>query len=128
MRLKDTCGPVLHRMDGIRPLLRTNDKRPPCIMCHVLGMLGVVLWFDLGTVLFLKNPKIRQTSSCAGSLAGAPIHTHFRNSKTKSLLKDIEVLYSTSFTATGISMLQMYSQTAVRLRLARSLRCCSAKP
>ena len=44
------------------------------------------------------------------------------------MFKDIEVLYSTSFTATGISMLQMYSQTAVQLPLARSLRCCCSKP
>ena len=54
---------------------------------------------------------------CAGSLGEAPIHTQFTNSKTKTLLEDIEVSYSTSCTATGISMLQMYSQTAVRLRL-----------
>ena len=27
------------------------------------GVAYQLLWFDLGTVLFLKNPKIRQTSS-----------------------------------------------------------------
>ena len=72
--------------------------------------------------------KLRQTCFCAGSLGGAPNHTHFTNSKTKFLFKDIEVLYTTSFTATSISMLHMYSQTAVRLRLTRSLRCCCSKP
>ena len=80
---------------------------------------------------FSKNPKhdkplLRRISG------GAPIHTHFKNSKTKTHFKDIQVSYSTSFTATGISMLQMYSQTAVRLRLqlrlASSLRCCCSKP
>ena len=91
-----------------------------------------LLWFDLQTVLFLENTKIQQTPFCARSLRGAPIHTHFTNLKTKSLFKDIEVSYSTSFTATSISMLQTYSQTAVRSRLrsqlARSLRCCCSKP
>ena len=87
-----------------------------------------MLWFDLETVLFLENPKIRQTCFCAGSFGGAPNHTCFTDSKTKPLFKDIEVLYTTSFTATGIWMLHMYLQTAVRLRLARSLRCCCLKP
>ena len=100
------------------------SKTPPDLGAGLQDGDTLLLWFDLGTILFLENPKIRQTSFCAGSLGGAPIHTHFTNSKTKTLFKDIEVLYSTSFTATGISMLQMYSQTAVRLRLARSLRCC----
>ena len=85
----------------------------------------MLLWFDLGTVLFLEKSKIRQTFLCAGSLGGTPIPSHFINSKTKALFKDIEVLYSTSLT--GISMLQMYSQTEVRLRLARSLRCYRSK-
>ena len=68
------------------------------------------------------------SSSSEGSLGGAPNHTQFTNWKTKNLFKDIEVLYTTSFTASGISMLHMYSQTAVRSRLARSLRCCCSKP
>ena len=89
-------------------------------------MFQTLLWFDLGTVLFLEETQNTTNGFCAGSLGGAPIQTHFTNSKTKTLFKDIEVSYSTSFTATGISMLQMYSQTAVRLqlrlRLARSLR------
>ena len=76
-----------------------------------------VLWFHFGTALFFKKIQNTTNSFCAGSLGGAPIHRHFTNSKTKTLFKDIEVSYSTSFTATGISMLQMYSQTAVRLRL-----------
>ena len=72
--------------------------------------------------------ELRQTCFCAGSLGGAPNHTYFTNSKTKFLFKDIEVLYTTSFTATSILMLHMYSQTAVRLRLTRSLRSCCSKP
>ena len=87
-----------------------------------------VFWFDFGTVLFLENPKIRQTLFCAGSLSGAPNRTKFKNSKTKTLFKDIEVLYTTLFTATGILLLHMYSQTAVRLPLRRSLRFCCSRP
>ena len=69
------------------------------------------------TNLFLRRIFRRSTNSYT---------LHY--SKTKILFKDIEVSYSTSFTATGISMLQMYSQTAVGLRPARSLRCCCSKP
>ena len=77
----------------------------------------MLFWFDLGTVLFLENPKMRQTPSRAGALGGAPNRTQFTNSKTKTLFKDIQVLYTTSFTAAGISMLHMYSQIAVRSRI-----------
>ena len=60
--------------------------------------------FDLGTLLFscfscfskIPNPKL--TNLCAGSLDGAPIHRQFTSSKTKTLSRDIEVSYSTSFT------------------------------
>ena len=103
-----------------QPLILTTARFPP--------MKRMLLWFELETVPFVENPKIRQTCLYAGLLGGAPIHTRFTNSKTKTLFKDIEKFYSTSFTATGISMLQIYSQTAVRLRLARSLRCCCSKP
>ena len=73
------------------------------------------------------------TTTCACHFgAEAPWGRDLRLTKTKTLFKDIEVSYSTSFTATGISMLQMYSHTAVRLRLqlraARFLRCCCWKP
>ena len=68
-------------------------------------MGGQVLWFDLGTVLFLEKSKNTTNLFCAGSLGGAPIHTHFTNWKTKTLLKDMQISYSTSFTATGIPML-----------------------
>ena len=51
-----------------------------------------LLWFDLETVLSLVNPKIRRTPLCAGTLGAAPNRSQFRNSKIKTLLKDIEVL------------------------------------
>ena len=53
----------------------------------------------------------------AGSLGRAPNRTQFPNSKTKTLFKAIEVLYTNSFTATGISMLHMYSQIALQSRV-----------
>ena len=74
-----------------------------------------LLWFDLGTVLFLENPKIRQTLAHEPNPQFAdknPVH-RYRNI--------IHIL----FTATGITMFHMYSQTAVRNRaFARSLWCC----
>ena len=41
----------------------------------------------------------------------------FTSSKTRTLFKDIEVVYTISFTATGISMFQMYSQIGVGSRV-----------
>ena len=76
-----------------------------------------LLWLELGTVLFLENPKIQQTTFRAGSLRGAPNRTQITNSKTKTLFQDIEVLYTTSFTATGIWLLHMHSRIAVRWRV-----------
>ena len=75
--------------------------------------MAEVLWFDSETVLFLENPKKRQTPCRAGSFGAAPNRTQITNWKTKPLFKHIEVLYTTSFTATGISMLHMYLQIAV---------------
>ena len=77
------------------------------------GQPRKLLWFMLGAVLFLEN----QTPFRAGSLGGAPDRIQITNSKTKTLIKDIEVLYTTLFTATGISILHMYLQIAVRLRV-----------
>ena len=50
----------------------------------------------------------------AGSLGKAPNRTQFTDLETETLFKDIEVLHTTSSTATGISMLHMYSQIAVQ--------------
>ena len=63
---------------------------PPCCLPLVAVWLGNCL----------VSPKSQNTTHlfCAGSLGGAPIHTHFTNSKTKTLFKDIEVSYSTLFT------------------------------
>ena len=60
--------------------------------------------YDLGTFLFSclscfsKIPNRKSTNLCPGSLGGAPIHRHFTNLKPKTLCRDVEVSYSSSFT------------------------------
>ena len=89
----------------------TSWIRGPCC-----GFTWELSWFS-------KIPKYDKPLSAQDLWAEDQfIHT------LQTLFKDIEVSYITSFTATGISMLQRYSQTAVRLRLARSLRYCCSKP
>ena len=65
-----------------------------------------LLWFNFETVLFLENPKIRQhlRRIFKRGTKSNPIH----NPKTKTLFKDIEISYTFSFTATGISMFHRY--------------------
>ena len=69
-----------------------------CVSCvWSLVSCGVVV-YDFGTLLSscsscfskIRNPK--STNLCAGSLGGAPIHRHFRNSETKTLCIDRSII------------------------------------
>ena len=79
-----------------------------------------LLWFDLGTVLFLQNPKIRQTPA-QDLESGHQIQPNHQF-KDKFPVQRYRNIKHVSFTATGISIFHMYSQTVMRYRaFARSL-------
>ena len=55
-------------------------------------MIARVLWFDLATVLFFENPKIRQHLHAIFKRGTKSTHIH--NLKTKTLFKDMETSYT----------------------------------
>lgn len=70
------------------------SKIPPDLGAGLQDGDTLLLWFDLGTILFLENPKIRQTSFCAGSLGGAPIHTHISQIRRQKPCSKISKYYT----------------------------------
>ena len=55
----------------------------------VVCFLGTLFYSCASCFSKIQNPK---STNLAGSLAGAPIHRHFTNSKTKTLSRDRNIL------------------------------------